>query len=203
MNAKILSVYCFTIFIASIIPGPSSLLALTQGARYGLSAGALSGIGNVIASVLQGVLALLIISQVGKISTSALEFIKYLGAAYIIYLGVTLLKVESFGPSPESKAAAISVKGYKHLWDGFAFAIFNPKALTFFAALFPQFIGGGAVSIELIAMIFLPIAIIAFACFIFYVVAGSLLIGVMSRTRHIGKIFGGMIIAAGGFLLLS
>lgn len=203
MDTKILSVYCFTIFIASIIPGPSSLLALTQGARYGLSAGALSGVGNVIASVLQGILALLVISQLGKISPSALELIKYFGAAYIIYLGITLLKVESFGPSPESKAATTSVKGYKHLWDGFAFAIFNPKALTFFAALFPQFIEGGVVSIELLALIFLPIAVIAFACFIFYVIAGNLLIGLMGRTRHIGKIFGGMIIVAGGFLLLS
>lgn len=203
MDIKILSVYCFTIFVASIIPGPSSLLALTQGARYGLSAGALSGVGNVIASVLQGILALLVISQVGKISPSALEFIKYFGAAYIIYLGITLLKVESFGPSPEAASSATSIKGYRHLWDGFAFAIFNPKALTFFAALFPQFVEGGAISFELLALIFLPIAIIAFACFIFYVIAGSLLIGLMSRTRHIGKIFGGMIIIAGGFLLLS
>lgn len=146
---------------------------------------------------------MLVISQVGKISPSALEFIKYFGAAYIIYLGITLLKVESFGPSPEAASSATSIKGYRHLWDGFAFAIFNPKALTFFAALFPQFVEGGAISFELLALIFLPIAIIAFACFIFYVIAGSLLIGLMSRTRHIGKIFGGMIIIAGGFLLLS
>lgn len=203
MDVKLLSVYCFTIFVASIIPGPSSILALTQGARYGLSAGALSGFGNVIASLLQGVIALLVIMQVGRISPIVLEYIKYLGAAYIIYLGAKLLKIESFGADHEAASTEVSVNGCKHLWDGFAFAIFNPKALTFFAALFPQFVKGGEIDPKLIALIFLPIAIIAFVCFIFYVIAGRLLISLMNRTRHIGKVFGGMIILAGCILLLS
>lgn len=203
MDLKLLSVYCFAIFIASIIPGPSSLLALTQGARYGFAAGALSGIGNVLASVLQGVVALAAISQLGKISPESLQFIKVFGAAYIIYLGTTLLKVESFGAAPETSIGVTSISAGKHLWDGFAFAIFNPKALTFFAALFPQFIEGGTITMQLLAIIFLPIASIAFVCFIFYVVAGKALIGLMSSTKHIGKVLGGLIIAAGVFLLMS
>jgi homoserine/homoserine lactone efflux protein len=203
MNTQLLIAYCTAIFVASIIPGPSSILALTQGARYGFSAGALSGIGNVIASVLQGTVALLVISQVGNISPATLGIIKYFGAAYVIYLGISLLKVKSFGSTVALSKSNDAASSYKHLWDGFAFAIFNPKALTFFAALFPQFVSSSPITGHVIAAIFVPIAVIAFVCFIFYVVAGNLLIGIMGKTEHIGKFFGTMIILAGTSLLLA
>lgn len=203
MDIKLLSVYCFTIFIASIIPGPSSLLALSQGARYGVTAGVLSGFGNVIASVLQGILALFAILQLGTISPESLGIIKVVGAAYIVYLGASLLKVKSFGLASESITEKASVTAGRHLWNGFAFAIFNPKAITFFAALFPQFVVREAITAQLLATIFLPIALIAFICFIFYVIAGKAIIGLMSGTKHIGKILGSLIIAAGAILLIS
>lgn len=187
MNNQIFLTYCVTIFIASMIPGPSSMLALTQGARYGWVAGIFSGLGNVVASVSQGIVAYALIYQLGGVSPTFLEIIKYVGASYIIYLGVTLFKVDSFGSGPDI-ASGINKHGlFKCFYDGFAFAIFNPKALTFFAAMFPQFINGSALNARHIAAIFSPIAIIAFVCFLFYVFAGKLIMNLMKKTQHIGS----------------
>ena len=179
------------------------MLALTQGARYGWTAGIFSGLGNVVASVIQGVLAYTLIYQLGGISPAFLNIIKYIGAAYIIYLGVSLFKVNSFGSGPNAMVENKKQGLLKCFYDGFAFAIFNPKALTFFAAMFPQFVNGKSVSIELVAIIFSPIALIALACFMFYVFAGKLIMSFMSKTQHIGKFFGGIIVLSGIVFLLS
>lgn len=202
MDTRLLLIYCMTIFTASMIPGPSSMLALAQGARYGIWAGTLSGIGNAIASICQAAIALLAITQIGNLSTSTLAIIKYIGAAYIIYIGIGLLKVESFSHPNETRLKGDSPNSLSHVWNGFSFAIFNPKAITFFAAFFPQFIDQGTPTQPQIIAIFAPIALIAFICFIFYAIAGHALMKVMDRTRHIGKIFGGLIIGAGILMLL-
>lgn len=203
MNNQIFLTYCLTIFIASMIPGPSSMLALTQGARYGWIAGVFSGFGNVVASVVQGVVAYALVYQLGGISSEFLNVIKYIGAAYIIYLGVSLFKVNSFGSGPGVMAENKRQGLIKCFYDGFAFAIFNPKALTFFAAMFPQFISDKSVDIGVVAVVFLPIALIALACFMFYVFAGKLIMNFMSKTQHIGKFFGGVIVLSGMVFLLS
>jgi threonine/homoserine/homoserine lactone efflux protein len=186
-----------------MIPGPSSMLALTQGARYGWTAGILSGLGNVFASVLQAVITYIIIWQIGEISVAFLRIIKYTGAAYIIYLGLMLLKIESFDVAPEvtDRSDGNSLIGY--FSDGFVFAIFNPKALTFFAAMFPQFVSGGSINVKIVMLIFTPIAIISFSCFIFYVFTGRLVMKVINETRHIGRLFGSLIILSGIIFSLS
>lgn len=174
-----------------------------QGSRFGVMAGTLSATGNVFASVIQGTAALFLIHQVGHLSPDTLWLIKIFGALYILYLGATLLKVKSFGDTPEDTTYSREAKPLVHLWNGFAFAILNPKALTFFAALFPQFIDGSAISTQILAVVFLPIIVIAFACFMLYVVAGKMLIGLLSRTVHTGKVLGGLIMLAGISLLFS
>jgi homoserine/homoserine lactone efflux protein len=186
-----------------MIPGPSSMLALTQGARYGWTAGILSGLGNVAASVTQGIISFFAIYQLGELSVISLQVIKYIGAIYIIYLGFSLFKVESFDADPDTMTKSHSENLLKYFSDGFVFAIFNPKALTFFAAIFPQFANGSSTSTSLMIAIFTPIAVIAFMCFIFYVFAGKLIMNLFNKTRHIGKLFGGLIVLSGVLFLLS
>lgn len=203
MSTTAFILYCMTIFTASIIPGPSMLLALTQGSRFGWAAGAMSALGNVIASLVQGIVALLIVVEIGQLSSTVLWALKIAGAAYIVYMGITLLSLQGFGEPPGEDTAPPAGNLTAHLWNGFAFAIFNPKALTFFAALFPQFVSSEPISTPALATIFLPIAVIAFGCFMLYVTAGKLLMRLLGATQHIGKILGGSIILAGAGLLLT
>ena len=203
MSLHLLIIYCTTILIASMIPGPSSLLAIRQGVQFGMVVGTISALGNVIASLLQAIIAFFIISQIGKISTTLLFIIKLIGSAYIIYLGITLLKVHSFSNALDDNDNKKDNNYIKHCFDGFAFAIFNPKAIMFFAALFPQFVDGGMLNLQNILLIFVPIGSIAFVCFMVYVLAGSALFRLFGASPHIGKIFGTSIILAGLALLVS
>lgn len=203
MNTQSLIGYCTAIFIASIIPGPSMLLALTQGSKFGVVAGSFTAIGNVAASIMQGIIALVIIIHVGQLSPTMLFSIKIVGAIYIIYLGTTLLGVSDFGEPKKEDFEREKAGVIRCVWDGFAFAIFNPKALTFFAALFPQFVQGGEITAHTVAIIFVPITTIAFICFMIYVVAGNALFRMFGYSKHIGKFLGGGIIFAGISLVFS
>jgi threonine/homoserine/homoserine lactone efflux protein len=202
MTFYLLLAYCSAIFIASIIPGPSMFLALLQGSEYGIFAGFIGAIGNVIASLVQAVITYYIIIKIGGISSSIFFWLKIFGAVYIIYVGVKLLPIKNFAkPSDGNIQRSESI--IRHGIDGFLFAILNPKALTFFAALFPKFVHPGAIEWAVILAVFMPIAIIAFVCFMAYVVAGSNLIKIFNSTIHIGKIFGIFIISSGIILLFS
>lgn len=192
--------YCSALFIASIIPGPAMLLALSTGNRAGLRAGMLAAAGNVAASLIQAAVALLVIMEIGGFSPLLLAGLRYAGAAYIIYLGVTLFRAHALAPPNGADAAAGGPAGRKDasFRDGFAFALFNPKALTFFAALFPQFIEAGqASSAGGILAVLAPVAVIAFLCFMAYVLAGRTLYRALGASRLVGRVVGTAIVATG------
>jgi threonine/homoserine/homoserine lactone efflux protein len=195
--------YCAAIFVASMIPGPSMLLALTQGARFGLGAGMLGGFGNLLASLLQALVAFLLLFEVGRLSGQALAAIRIVGAIYIIYLGIRLLGVKSFFSGGDSPAVYEKRSRLRHFRDGFAFAIANPKAITFFAALFPQFVQGQGWQWSVLFTVFLPIASIALGCYLIYVMAGLALVRLFDRAPHVGYFFGAAIILAGVALLFQ
>lgn len=203
MDLDLFLAYCTTLFVASIIPGPAMLLALTKGNRDGLRAGVLAASGNVIASVIQALIALMVIIEIGGISPLFLAVLKYAGAGYIIYLGIGLFRARALAAPPPAAAPTApprrpTASDIGCFRDGFAFALFNPKALTFFAALFPQFIAAGqGHSLAGIFLVLAPVAVIAFLCFMAYVYAGKTLFRALGASRVVGKIFGGAIILTG------
>jgi homoserine/homoserine lactone efflux protein len=204
MTFELFAAYCSAIFIASIIPGQSMFLALLQGSYYGILAGFFGSIGNVIASLIQATIAYFIIVKVGGISPSIFFYLKIIGAIYIIYIGITLLPIKKF-EKPYAENLQPSASAIKHGADGFLFAIVNPKALAFFAALFPKFVRTNISSTEWLTLptVFIPIAVIAFICFMTYVVAGSNLIKIFNSTKYIGRILGTLVISYGVILAFS
>ncbi|WP_437901012.1 LysE family translocator [Sorangium sp. So ce124] len=186
MSAELLLACCMAVFVASIIPSPSMLLALAKGANHGWGAGALSGAGNIAAMIVQAVASYLMILEVGGLSSSLLLGMKLVGALYIFYIGWTLMGIANSGSDRE--VAARSGSSWQHVRDGFMFAVVNPKAIVFFAALFPQFVrrsaAGGVIAMGV------PIVTIGFACFMIYVVAGRVMVEILGNGRHVGKIFG-------------
>lgn len=129
----------------SLTPGPNGLLSLTHGAQYGLRRtvatilGGVVGFLTLIAASLAGLGALLAASE------QAFTIAKWLGAAYLVYLGVRLWRA----PSPvaaldqATRGRARSQLGDRLFRQGFLVAVSNPKALIFFAAFLPQFMVDG------------------------------------------------------------
>ena len=122
----------------SLTPGPNSLLALTHGALHGhrrtlyTVAGGALGFVAVIALSMLGIGALL------QASASALLVLKWVGGAYLVWLGVQLwrappLNLQAVGGAPFPRRSQLFRQGL------FA-AVSNPKALLFYGAFLPQFI---------------------------------------------------------------
>ena len=90
MNLKFILLYSFTVFIASIIPGPSMLLALNHGIKYGLKYTIFTALGNVTATFIQAVLSILGLSILLIQSEIIFYIIKYTGVAYLIFIGIKM-----------------------------------------------------------------------------------------------------------------
>jgi threonine/homoserine/homoserine lactone efflux protein len=131
-------VFLLAAFTLAIIPGPGMLYVLARTLRGGRCEGILSTLGTGIAGLLHTLAAALGISAI--LATSALAFavVKWLGVAYLIYLGIkTLLDKHSFADDLGLKDITAS-KGA--LRQGIVAEVLNPKTALFFLAFIPQFI---------------------------------------------------------------
>lgn len=122
----------------SLTPGPNSLLALTHGALHGHKrtlwtvAGGSLGFVAVIGLSMLGIGALL------QASAHALLVLKWVGGAYLVWLGVQLWRAPplQLKPSPDAPYARSSTLFRQGLFA----AVSNPKALLFYGAFLPQFL---------------------------------------------------------------
>ena len=122
----------------SLTPGPNSLLALTHGARYGHARTLFTIAGGALGFILLIALSMLGIGTVLQASTQALIALKWIGGAYLIWLGVQLWRAPALHLTPVTDAPARA--GSAMFRQGFLSAVSNPKALLFYGAFLPQFI---------------------------------------------------------------
>lgn len=120
-----------------LIPGPSVLYILTRSVAQGRRAGLASVAGIELASLTHAVAATLGLSALLLTSALAFSIVKYLGAAYLIYLGVRRLLSRHESP----KAAVPASQSLSRLFaQGFLVNLLNPKTALFFYAFLPQFV---------------------------------------------------------------
>ncbi|WP_144172696.1 LysE family translocator [Pseudomonas sp. Kh13] len=122
----------------SLTPGPNSLLALTHGALYGARRTLFTIVGGVFGFSALIALAMFGLSALLQTSASVLSVLKWVGGAYLIWLGVQLwrspgLHLELTGQSARQGNAGL-------FRQGLLSAMANPKVLLFYGAFLPQFI---------------------------------------------------------------
>lgn len=129
--------YVATVFFFLLSPGPSHLFMLSTSASHGFGKSWVTGVGDLSAHLWQITLAAT--GLVGFIYTFQEVFIviKWAGVAYLIYIGIRQFTKKSHVVEFKEETG-ISTKVL--FWRGFAMSSSNPKAVVFFAALFPQFI---------------------------------------------------------------
>lgn len=131
--------FIFTAFIFVITPGIDTVFVLNKSISQGKKSGIQAALGinsGVIAHTLFAALGLSVL-----ISKSAYAFtiIKYLGAIYLLYMGISsLINQKSIIASEQDNNHQIKRKS--DFWSGFITNLLNPKVALFFLALFPQFI---------------------------------------------------------------
>ncbi len=122
----------------NITPGNDMLYVATRSTSQGVKAGIISSLGICVGCMVHILAAVIGLSALIAQSAIAFNVIKYVGAAYLIYLGIRALlsKTQAFNVS-EKKAKL----GYsKIFWQGVLTNVLNPKVALFFLAFLPQFI---------------------------------------------------------------
>ena len=122
----------------SLTPGPNSLLALTHGALHGHRRTLYTVAGGALGFVLVIALSMLGIGALLQASASALLVLKWVGGAYLVWLGIQLwrappLQLTASADAPFPRRSQLFRQGL------FA-AVSNPKALLFYGAFLPQFL---------------------------------------------------------------
>ena len=132
--------FILTAVTLNLYPGPDTLYILGRSAAQGRAAGVVSALGIGSGAVIHSLLGALGLTAVVAASAMAFSVIKWAGAAYLVYLGVSMLLAKSEGPakaSPPQSLRRIYVQGVLT-------NVLNPKVALFFLALIPQFIAPGA-----------------------------------------------------------
>ncbi|MGB0906310.1 MAG: LysE family translocator [Maricaulaceae bacterium] len=119
-----------------ITPGISHILMLSNSLAYGARRSLATAAGDLSANTLQMLAAGLGMAALITSAPQAFTAIKWGGVTYLVYLGVRLLFKTKFAPDVE----AADISGAALYRQGFFTSASNPKAIVFFAALFPQFI---------------------------------------------------------------
>jgi len=156
-----------------LIPGPAVLYITARSASQGRVAGLVSVLAIESANFVQAVAAALGLSAILLSSALAFDVVKYLGAAYLIYLGIRKLWTTDDGTEEKAvKQESLS----RIYWQGFAVNILNPKTALFFFAFLPQFVDPAKGNVTgqtlLLGAIFVGMALITDS--LFALVASSL-----------------------------
>ena len=136
MNLEIWMAYIVTVLVLMITPGPSQLLMLSNSLGNGFRRSLATASGDLTANLLQMVVASLGLASLIVKAQVLFVVIKWAGVAYLIYLGVKLISSGTTNNPVGSKRSSLR----KLYLQGFITSAANPKAVIFFAALFPQFI---------------------------------------------------------------
>ena len=177
-----------------LVPGPAVLYITARSASQGRMAGLVSVLAIETANFLQAAAAALGLAAIVYSSALAFDVVKYLGAAYLIYLGISKL---FFSKDKESDEAVEPESLWRIYWQGFVINLLNPKTALFFFAFLPQFVSPERGNVTgqsfLLGTIFVLLAIVTDSL---YALLASSLAGQLKGNRRFqkgGRYFAGLV----------
>jgi threonine/homoserine/homoserine lactone efflux protein len=148
--------------ILIVIPGSSVLFAIGRSIALGRRAGVLSVVGNTLGTVPIVIAVSLGVGAVIASSLVAFTIIKFVGAAYLVWLGVQAIRRRH---AHLTAPAAEPTSSLTLLREGFIVGLTNPKTIAFFVAVLPQFVtpasGPAWLQMLLLGLVFVTIAVLS------------------------------------------
>lgn len=205
MHATTLLAFITVSFIGIATPGPTVLLALTNGSRFGVRRALAGMVGAVLSDfVLIGAVA---IGLGALLAASEFWFsmLKWVGAAYLAFLGIMMLRSKGTidgmlrANDGQAKGTVLSI-GLK----SFMVAVTNPKGYLFFSAFLPQFIDPAAPLMQQYAILALVFAALDFTIMFGYAAFGSQAVRFLKAegAKWLERGCGGALLALAGSLAL-
>ena len=126
--------------LLAIAPGPGMLYVLARSLAGGKREGVLSALGTFVGGMVHVFAAALGVSIILAKSAMAFATVKYVGAAYLCFLGIKMI-LEARRPEAATDEPAAQQKNARNpLWQGVATEVLNPKTALFFLSFIPQFV---------------------------------------------------------------
>ncbi|SOZ62886.1 putative membrane transport protein; LysE type translocator [Cupriavidus taiwanensis] len=136
--------------VLAITPGPAIAYVVARTVAGGRSEGLASCLGTGLGGLLHVLAAAAGLSLVIAQSAVAFSVLKYLGAAYLVYLGVRMLVRKD----PPATVTAVPSRGARRaLVDGVMVEVLNVKTALFFLAFLPQFVAPGAAAVSQLVLL--------------------------------------------------
>jgi threonine/homoserine/homoserine lactone efflux protein len=151
LNWSTLYLFITAVLLLVFMPGPNTLYIIARSIQQGRKAGIVSSLGVQLGTMFHIAAAAFGLSALLLSSALAFNIVKYVGAAYLLYLGVkTLLTREKIETATDVQKATLS----RIFYQGIVVNLLNPKTALFFFAFLPQFVDAtrGAVAMQIILL---------------------------------------------------
>ena len=206
MTTHSLILFVLAGLLLNVTPGPDVLYIVARAASQGRTAGFVSALGIGAGGLLHISAAVAGVSTLMMRLPAAYEGVRWLGAAYLVYLGVRALLKKA---PPAAELKTFDDHGLRRIfWQGFLTNALNPKVALFFAAFLPQFVDPGRGSLPaqflLLGLIFdINGTIVNLAYAALASSAGAWLRRHLGGGRVLDRLAGGLFIALGIRLALA
>jgi threonine/homoserine/homoserine lactone efflux protein len=194
--------------LLAIAPGPGMLYVLARSLAGGKREGVLSALGTFLGGMVHVFAAALGVSIVLARSATAFATVKYLGAAYLCFLGVRMV-LDARRDKDTVDAVLITASPARNpLWQGVATEVLNPKTALFFLSFIPQFVthNHGHVFLQFVILGTISVALNTTADLIVIALAGPLGQRIRSSPvfrRRQRSVTGAIMIGLGTYLATS
>lgn len=201
MTLEIYIAYVVACFVIALVPGPTVTVIVANSLAHGARAGLLNVAGTQLGLALMMAILVVGLSSVIAAMGWFFDWLRWAGAAYLVWLGVQLLR------SPEAIAEARSTPAPRggFLLQGFLVLMANPKALLWFGAFIPQFVdpkGNYVGQIVLLGVTAMAVALISDGAYAVVTGRAGAFLS-RKRIRLVSRLSGGFLIGGGIWLALT
>ncbi|MEM7488327.1 MAG: LysE family translocator [Pseudomonadota bacterium] len=205
IEATTLLTYALIVLGFVFIPGPATLLTVARATTSGTGVGIATGAGITVGDIVHTLMAVVGISAIIAASATLFSVVKYLGAAYLVYLGLRAVFEKTQVDLGQGRVPITAPQAFR---QAILAEVLNPKTALFFLAFLPQFVvpenGHVMAQLTILGVVF---ALIGFASTIVYSVAAGGLGSFLRRNPTVlkwqGKVVGGIYCALGARLALQ
>lgn len=206
MSTTILMLFILTSFVAIATPGPTVLLALSNGARFGIRVALYGMLGAMLSDLILIGAVSIGLGAVLAASETAFQILKWVGVVYLLYLGIQLLRTQ-----PKSQhdglqeSNPVGAQPYRLFLKCLLVALTNPKGYLFFSAILPQFVNLQSPQLPQYILLALTFAVIDGLVMLVYASSGARAVQLfrtpmaMVRINHLS---GGALVTLAGALAL-
>ncbi|HEY1227483.1 MAG TPA: LysE family translocator [Ramlibacter sp.] len=196
--------FAIAALVLAITPGPAMTYVVARTVAGGRPEGLASCLGTAIGGLLHVLAAALGLSLLVAQSAVAFSLVKYLGAAYLVYLGVRIL----LRKEPDAAAAPVAAQGPRRaLVEGIVVEALNVKTALFFLAFLPQFVATGDPLVPQLLLLGSTSVALNTLVDVAAVLAAARLLksgtARRARARLLSRISGTTMVGLGAFLALS